>query len=416
MEEVIGLKNGDEVPSYAPAYNQGRVEDFLTQFVRDTDNDGNQNVILGPRDMIYLFELASTNPGDWYFDMQDIVSVVTFDEPDNPVDDGEEQNADQYVNFIMQIHRDEEGVAEGEWQVWVDPDGEALSPQGVSEQGAFFQLWSIHNTSASEFLLDEQFVTSYTPNSSITITTGDPYQPVRRTRVDQPFSVSFNVEGLLEPGPEIPLAAQQVAISHQVYNYPAGAHSLAGVANPAGTVVQQGYLSDNGTSNLGFSVTNLQVAELTSAEGEEVFTVSALADYSVAATVLDSKRLQIWPIATGSLSGFDPATEYDEVPTINVALADLYPASATYLRVYYGPPATNPVDAKVVTASYVLINDSIPQDRSLLLHDLDDYLSKHGLYTMEILHETPFGTDLLYTSPIHVDREVAVTGTFFTQD
>jgi hypothetical protein len=95
MKEVIGLKNGDEIPSYAPAYNQGNIKDFLSQFVGDTNNDGNQNVILGPRDMIYLFELASTNPGDWYFDMQDLVAIVTFDEPDSPDADGEEQNAEE---------------------------------------------------------------------------------------------------------------------------------------------------------------------------------------------------------------------------------------------------------------------------------------------------------------------------------
>lgn len=195
MEEVIGLQNGDEVPTYAPAYNQGNIEDFLTQFLADTDNDGNQNAVLGPRDMIYLFELASTNPGDWWFDMQDLVAVVTFDEPDNPPEDQGDPSAVDYANFIRQIQQDS-GV---EWDLAVGPDGEQISPEGVSVDGSFFQLWSIHSNSADEFLLDEQFVTSYTPNGAVTIQTGDPYQPIPRTRVDQPFSVTFavNVDCLL---------------------------------------------------------------------------------------------------------------------------------------------------------------------------------------------------------------------------
>ena len=298
----------------------------------------------------------------------------------------------------------------------VDPDGQETSPEGVSEEGSFFQLWSVHNESAYEYLLDEQFVTSYTPNGSVTIQTGDPYGPVPRTRVDQPFTVRFNVNGLLPPGEGVPLAAQQVAISHEVFNYPQGEHSLENVSDPQGTLVQQGYLSENGDSVIAYSVCNLQDPDLTSAEGEEVFTISALADYAVAATVLDTARVQVWPIAEGHLSGFDSTTEYEDVPTIAVTLTDLYPSSATYVRVYPGPSSASPANAQVVTASYVLINDSIPQDRQLSLTDIDSYLTKHGLHTLEILHETPFGTDLLYSANLYVDREIRMTGGLYSQE
>lgn len=71
---VVGLVNGDPVPDYAPAYDQGRIESFMTQYL-----DENNNVVLGPRDIIYTFELASTNPGDWWYDMQDLVVIVTVE-------------------------------------------------------------------------------------------------------------------------------------------------------------------------------------------------------------------------------------------------------------------------------------------------------------------------------------------------
>ncbi len=359
--------------------------------------------------MIYLFELASTNPGDWYFDMQDLVSVVTFDEPSSDGDDAE-ANAGDYVNFIRQIQQDS-GV---EWDVSVSPDGNQLSPEGVSNDGSFFQLWSIHNSSADEYLLDEQFVTSYTPNAEITIETGDPYEPVARTRVDQPFTVNVAVNGLLPPGPDVPLAARQVAISHETFNYPEGQHSLENVEEPESHLVQQGYLDENGEAVLGFSVCNLEAADITTAEGEEVFTVSALPDYSVSATVLDSRRLQIWPIARGKLSGFDPDHRYDEIPAITITLEDLYPSSATYLRVYPGGPASSPESASIIPASYVLINDSIPQDRVLALTDVDSHFRNEGLHTVEILHETPFGTGLLHRTSLHVDRTITARAGIYT--
>ena len=70
---VIGMVNGDPVPDYAPAYKQGRIESFMTQFL-----DEENHVVLGPHDIIHTFELGSSNPGDWWFDMQDIVCMTTL--------------------------------------------------------------------------------------------------------------------------------------------------------------------------------------------------------------------------------------------------------------------------------------------------------------------------------------------------
>ena len=70
------MVNGDQVPDFAPAYEQGRIESFMTQFL----DDSNSRVVLGPHEVIHTFELGSTNPGDWWFDMQDIVCVTTLSE------------------------------------------------------------------------------------------------------------------------------------------------------------------------------------------------------------------------------------------------------------------------------------------------------------------------------------------------
>ena len=72
---VTGLFDGDTPPYYAPAYEQGNIESFLSSYISEENT-----IQIGPRDMIYLFELASHDPSEWWFDMQDLVVVVTYEQ------------------------------------------------------------------------------------------------------------------------------------------------------------------------------------------------------------------------------------------------------------------------------------------------------------------------------------------------
>lgn len=71
---VIVLKNGDMAPSYAPAYDQASVESFLSPYI-----NGSGQIKIGPRDLIILWEASTAQPGSPYFDMQDLVVLVTFE-------------------------------------------------------------------------------------------------------------------------------------------------------------------------------------------------------------------------------------------------------------------------------------------------------------------------------------------------
>ena len=321
-----------------------------------------------------------------------------------------------YVNFIRQIQQDS-GV---EWDVTVPPSGNAVSPTGVSVDGAFFELWSIHNRSVSEYLLDEQYVTAYTPNAKIRIVTGDPYRAIRRTRVDQPFQVQISVTGLIDESDpnyaNAPDASKWVDYTHSTFHYPEGARSFNKAENPVGNVVAEGFMEETANTTVTFMATNLSGSDLTEVGGEEVFTISAQADFGVSATVLDSERIQIWPIATGTIRGVDPTEYYEQVPPILVKLWNLYPDSTTYIRVYRGPQMSSPAKYSVVNTSFVIIEDSIPQSRSLVLREIDQHLTEEGLHTIELLHRTPFGTDLLASTQVHVDRTIEINGGVINQE
>ena len=319
--------------------------------------------------------------------------------------------SDDYVNWIRQTQVDDDGFTV-EWDVTVAPSGVSLSEEGVGPEGSFFQLWSIHSLTTTEYMLDEQYVSSYLPTAQITILTGDPYTSVKRTRVDQPFSVTITVAGLddgssgLAPE-DIPDAAKKVAYERINLLYDEATHEPEPGEDHSG--VSDSEVEENGDTVIYYEITSLTGDDLTQVEGEEVFTVTTLADFGTSASTLDSQRLQIWPIASGSLTGIDSTIRYTDIPTIYVDCVDLYPKSETYVRGYLGSPTSNPTDPFLIPASYVKIADSIPQDREMALKDLNDLFQKEGPYTLELLHETPFGYDILdQVYPMRVDRTIEV--------
>lgn len=70
---VVALKNGDIPPTTTPMNQAPTIESFIRPYLSD---DG--RIVLGPRDVIYLFELTHTNQNDQGFDLQDMAVLVGF--------------------------------------------------------------------------------------------------------------------------------------------------------------------------------------------------------------------------------------------------------------------------------------------------------------------------------------------------
>jgi 2-keto-3-deoxy-6-phosphogluconate aldolase len=77
---------------------------------------------------------------------------------------------------------------------------------------------------------------------------------------------------------------------------------------------------------------------------------------------------------------------------------------------------SNPSEAaKKVRDSVVIIKDVVAHNRVLVLKNLDKMLVDDGLHTIEVVHETPFGKDLLFQSTLQVERKIVVNSSLFTQ-
>ena len=119
-----------------------------------------------------------------------------------------------------------------------------------------FQLWTINQTTIKDYLLDQKLVGAYLPKADVKITTLDPYTPVTRTRVDQPFTVEIQVSDLLT-GTGIPTAASKVLLEQHIQNYAAGQTSLDPTVVAANTPLSTAYITENGKTTLKFPASSL---------------------------------------------------------------------------------------------------------------------------------------------------------------
>lgn len=321
-----------------------------------------------------------------------ITSTVAFADPGS-----------EYVNIVRQIQQD----TNTEWDVTVAAAGNMASSEGVGPLGSTFELWTTHSTTGVATELDSKFVSAYTPSATISIVTGDTNATEPRTRVDKGFTVNMTVSGLLAPGTDIPEAATKVEFDHTLANYPEGQHGFGNTA--ARWTSQNSYdITQNGTTQLTYSVSNLTGTDLTKVEGEEVFNISSYADGIFPAETLDEKKVVIWPMASAEIKGIETGQSYSILPPITVELTDLYPDSTTFVRVYQGDASSDPANAVNVNSASVVIDDATPQDRTMTLSALDSYMASAGTWTVEVLHTTPWGTEVLtYKSP-SVSRTIKV--------
>jgi len=307
-----------------------------------------------------------------------------------------------YVNFIRQ-NQQGNGV---EWDMPVAPTGTSPSALALDNGGALFQLWTIEETSAKDYLLDQKLVGAYLPAADIKVTTLDPYGQTPRTRVDQPFTVAINITGLLT-GTGFPLAASSVLLERHLGSYQSGQTTLDPAKAVSGTPFSSAYLSANGNTVLKFEASSLTAADPTKASGEEHFVVHALSDGSVTQTQLASGFVQVLPVASGAIKGITNGDQLRfQLPQLELLLNDLYPRSDTYLLLFEGTQVTG-VEGKTVKGFPV--DGETCQSTVIEVSELDSMITTDGTYTLALVSDTIYGREqLCETVTFSVNRTLHV--------
>lgn len=318
-----------------------------------------------------------------------------------------------YTNFIRQVQFPG-GIS---YDASVAASGSELSQLAIDPGGARFELWTVHSTTLERFLLSSTYVSSFIPVATVVIRSEDDTAVIPRTRADRPFSVDVTLIGLLPSGNDIPEAATKVKFLRHVQSYGVGGTGV-GIDRTQATLLTQTEIKQNGTQTLSFTITSVPGADRAKLRGEERFSVFSLEDnretYKVAASQIDSQYIQIWPVADGSITGIsqNQVIRY-QLPQITLTVNDLYPSSTTYAQVYKGDAQLG-VSGTIIPGSAVTIKDSIPQNRVLMLNDYGNVFDSDGVWTMELLTVTPFGTDRLSYVTFNLDRTMKVNGSFVT--
>jgi len=308
-----------------------------------------------------------------------------------------------YVNFIRQNQQGTSVI----WDMPVIPVGNAPSALALESGGALFQLWTIEQAKAKDFLLDQKLVGAYLPKADVKISTLDPYSLIPRTRVDQPFTVQIDVSGLLV-GMNLPISADRVLLEHHLANYTKEQLGFSLQQAISGTPASSGYIQANGATVLKFPVSSLRHSDPTKASGEEHFVVHALAEGGVTQTQIASAMVQVWPIASGEIKGIQPGDELRfQMPKIELILNDLYPRSDTYVQVYKGAAALGKEGIRL-EGSHLVLDQDRSDSRVIPLSGFDNTFEEDGTYTMEIVHETPFGVERLSHVSFQVRRTLQV--------
>jgi hypothetical protein len=313
-----------------------------------------------------------------------------------------------YTNFIRQVQFPG-GIS---YDASVATNGEDLSKLAIDPGGARFELWTVHSETFSSYLLSSTYVGTYTPMAGVTITSEDLAAAIPRTRADRPFQVTVNVEGLLS-GADDPAASKSVKFLHHVQSYGVGGTG-ENIDPTQAILLEQVSINTNGTRTLTFQINAVPNADRSKVRGEERFSVFSLEDYQAPESQVAAETIQIWPVADGSIAGISQGqfVRY-MLPQVTLTVNDLYPSSTTYAQVYKGNAALGTV-GKIIPGSAVTINDSIPQDRVLILEDYDAIFDEDGRWTMELLTVTPFGIDRLAYVSFDLDRTIKMNGAFTT--
>jgi len=324
-----------------------------------------------------------------------------------------------YTNFIRQFQTPSNVVWDA--SASVAPNGAQPSDLAINPGGARFELWTVSNAPLVSYLLDTAYVGTYVPVATVAIRSEDPYPIIPRTRADRPFYVDIEVSGLLS-GPSDPVASKSVKLLRHVQSYGAGGTGI-NINRSQATLFSQASITTNGTQTLTYALNSVPGADRSKIRGEERFSIFSLEDtrtspeglvYTVAETQISSKFIQIWPVADASISGIDQNQVFRfAMPPVTLTLNDLYPDSTTYAQVYQGDAQLGKI-GEIVPGSSLVVADSLPQNRVLILNDYDAVFTTDGLWTMEILTATPFGIDRLALVTFTVDRTLRVNGSVTT--
>ena len=292
----------------------------------------------------------------------------------------------------------------------VTQEDSMTSPMPVPEGGSEFVLWAVESSDLIPTPIwthiGTEVVGAYLPKGEMVILTNDPYTGgIPRTRIDQPFTLTYTVTGLQPDNAEAPPAAKKVIFDHRASLTILTDTVAEPDPNATPDLVLQGEIVQNGSESEPY-YGHLPGDDIYTESGIETFTLNALADGRNAPINLATAQVQIWPLATATFSGIEDGAKYTTVPAFTVELKKVYPDSETYLQIYPGPSTPGTVGTKFNGG--LTHRDTKSRDGRLSFPSIANTLGSDGEYTLEVITKTPFGEEILDTLSFEYDNTLDI--------
>ncbi|TDU70898.1 hypothetical protein EI77_02016 [Prosthecobacter fusiformis] len=311
--------------------------------------------------------------------------------------------------------------------------GPFQAPLPVSDLGSTFELYARGTAwDTKVYLLDTKLIRAYAPEVMFQITTEDSYvrgdpassNYVRRTRADRPFGFTVQVSGLV--------AGSSAKAEREVYFTCHGRNydplTFSGMNAPQ-YLISEANLGNGNTSANGL-YHQLSSPRLSAGCGEQVYTFVRYAADGVPDTILAQPKVEVWPVATASVENITSNQVFiDRIPSIIVRFTNLYPDSRTFVQVYPGTQSLGTDGTKIkgtereygayYNPTHTEASTNVPQNIEISMDDLSNYAAQDGIYTLEVVTETPFfgraPERLLYVT-FEVDRVISSRGQISTTE
>ncbi len=270
--------------------------------------------------------------------------------------------------------------------------GDMVSLLPLPLEGSKFDLFARGNGDDTNlYWLDSKVINAYMPRATLVLQSEDPAYPPR-TRADRPYTLEFEVTGMLDD-PEAPDYARQVLLRHTGGAYPGEHYSFPGNSGMGSALIGPDRIIAGNLSETSQTLTFLEhsTGDPTKTKGEETYTIFSLSgESSTNGVPLASQTIRIFPVGTGEIRGVTEGQVFlHRLPNLEFRLRDMYPRSLTYAQLYEGPAdlGATGVPIAVTVREY---NTIIPQNENIRVEDWGDYISRDGIYTIELLTITPF--------------------------
>lgn len=250
----------------------------------------------------------------------------------------------------------------------------------AASRASWIREWSITGADASDAWIDARLAGTCVPSASVTVKTLDPDGETPRTRIDQSFTLSIELGGLLT-GMEFPSSVSKVLLERRLL--PAADREVES---------RTALISCNGLTRLRFPASALTATDPTRARGEEEFVIHTLAGDGTTPTRLGGSKLRVFPVASGSIEGIENGGVVHQLPRLVVTMRDLYPTSDNRLMLFPGSQVNGNRGLTIRTRK---VRGEECVDAGFAVDDLERQVAADGTYTLALVSDTVFGRELL---------------------